>query len=159
MPPPLPCASPGWPHRRRRRRDRDRAPTVGRRKAVPFRVRPGPRAGGRYSGRGGDRARRTGFPPGARSDVTELVIDSVISKPLRELMDAGGPIGVMVELRSRYEGGISAARLRVTQLLADLAGVREDEIAYNGSYLTVTLPSQTIQELVRYDADAGGSPD
>jgi len=83
----------------------------------------------------------------------------VISKPLRELMDAGGSIGVMVELRSRYEGGISAARLRVTQLLADLAGIREDAIAYNGSYLTVTLPSQVIEELVRYDAEAGGSPD
>jgi subtilisin family serine protease len=97
--------------------------------------------------------------PGARAwhvpTSPELVIDSVISKPLRELMDAGGQIGVMVELRTRYEGGIPAADRRVTQLLRELAGAGEDAIAHNGSYLTVTLPAEVIERLVRTDAEAG----
>ncbi|PWW25061.1 subtilase family protein [Geodermatophilus normandii] len=102
--------------------------------------------------------------PGARTwqvpTSPELVLDSVVSKPLRELMGGGGgPIGVMVELRTRYEGGIPAARARVTQLLGEVAGVREDEIAVNGSYLTVTLRAPAIEELVRYDAGPVESPD
>ena len=101
--------------------------------------------------------------PGPRSwhvpTSPELVIDSVVSKPLRELMDAGGSIGVMVELRTRYEGGIAAARVRVTQLLGELAGLGQGDIAYNGGYLTVTLPAAVIEELVRYDTMGEPSPD
>jgi serine protease AprX len=101
--------------------------------------------------------------PGARGwhvpTSPELVMDSVVSKPLRELMDAGGPIGVMVELRTRFEGGIAAADRRVTQLLAELADVRPEEIAHNGSYLTVTLPTEVIERLVAFDTDGRETAD
>jgi subtilisin family serine protease len=102
------------------------------------------------------------YPPGAPGardwhvpTSPELVIDSVISKPLRELMDVGGPIGVVIELRTRYEGGIAAAERRVTELLHQLAHVQEEDIAHNGSYLTVTLEAPVIAELVQADAHTG----
>jgi serine protease AprX len=46
----------------------------------------------------------------------ELVLDSVISRPLQEAMQARGPdpIGVVAELRNTYPGGIAAQAERVS---------------------------------------------
>ncbi len=44
------------------------------------------------------------------STSPDLVADAVISPPLRERMDRGnGPIGIVIELRVRYPGGVPAA--------------------------------------------------
>jgi serine protease AprX len=90
----------------------------------------------------------------------ELVIDSVISKPLRELMDAGGTLSVVIELRIRFAGGIPEAARRVTQLLGEVAGIGEDGIAFNGGYLTVRLDAASIERLVDLDSlEEGGADD
>lgn len=86
-----------------------------------------------------------------------LVEDSVISKPLRELMEMPGREGgicVVVELSDRYPQGVGAARERIAGLLEELGG-REQAVSY-GNYLTVTLPVTAIEALVAADSAVDG---
>jgi hypothetical protein len=83
----------------------------------------------------------------------DLVADAVISPPLRERMAlGGGPIGIVIELKLRYPGGVPAAADRVLGLLGD----RPAEV--NGSYVTTALTADGIRALVgadREDAPTG----
>lgn len=83
----------------------------------------------------------------------DLVADAVISPPLRERMAlGGGPIGIVIELKLRYPGGVPAAADRVLGLLGD----RPAEV--NGSYVTTAMTADEIRALVgadREDAPTG----
>jgi subtilisin family serine protease len=82
-----------------------------------------------------------------------LVEDSVVSKPLRELIDSRGPdepVTIVVELSERYPGGVAAARQRVAEHLEHLE--RPGNAVTYGSYLTAILPARLVEELVRLDA-------
>jgi serine protease AprX len=81
----------------------------------------------------------------------ELVLDSVISRPLQEAMQASGsdPLGVVVELRNSYPGGTAGAGRRVADLIADVAAGAESRMT--GSYLVVTLTPEQIRQLVQRD--------
>jgi serine protease AprX len=85
----------------------------------------------------------------------ELVIDSVISRPLQELMAEHAddePLGVVVELRTTYgEAGLPEAAARARELLAELGA----EAATVGAYLRVELTPRRIRELVQLDAGSG----
>ncbi len=104
---------------------------------------------------GTDRPREPPPSPPEEADFRtspRLVEDSVISRPLRELMDSrptDEPIAVVVELAERYPGGIVAARQRVTEHLATLDRLGNG-VAY-GSYVSVILPPRLVEELVRLD--------
>ena len=106
---------------------------------------PGPPAAGLS-----DQSPRTGHVPSS----PDLVADAVISPPLRERMAATDrPIGVVIELRLRFPGGVPAAAARVVALLRDRRSV------VNGSYVTTALTPGEIRDLARADreeAPAGG---
>jgi serine protease AprX len=87
----------------------------------------------------------------------DLVLDSVIARPLRERMqrDPDRPIGVVVELRNAYPGGTPAAELRVRELIVRIAGA--DVAAWMaGTYLATELTADQIEALAR--ADTAGAP-
>jgi len=86
-------------------------------------------------------------------DPTELVTDSVISRPLQELMESskGEPIGVVIELRVAHPGGIVGARERLTVLIERLTGSAKAARVI-GSYISVRLTTRQIRALVRADA-------
>jgi serine protease AprX len=75
----------------------------------------------------------------------ELVIDSVIARPLQELMAESAestPLSVVAELRNTFPGGTPAAAERVRDLVADIRDSSTDDAAVGeaiGSYLTVRL--------------------
>jgi serine protease AprX len=84
----------------------------------------------------------------------DLVADSVISPPLRERMTRnGGPIGVVVELRLRHQGGLSAAADRVRELLRRIRPAAAETAIVVNAYVTVALTAAEIRQLVRMDAD------
>jgi serine protease AprX len=95
----------------------------------------------------------------------ELVLDSVISRPLQEAMQARGPdpIGVVAELRNTYPGGIAGAGKRVSDLIAEIAPDAKPRVT--GSYLVVALTAEQIRQLVQRDIqpaasfEAGDGPD
>jgi serine protease AprX len=95
-------------------------------------------------------------PPGPGGHVPtspELVVDSVISKPLRELM-SGNPetVCVVIELRVQFPGGVAAASRAVVDLLQQIDQGAETPIAAYGSYVTATLTPSQIERLVALDA-------
>lgn len=84
----------------------------------------------------------------------ELVIDSVIARPLQEQMQTDeGPIDVVVELRTTYPGGVPAAIERVTALVREVAG-DDVVVAVVGTYLTAHLTAEQIRSLVQRDVTA-----
>ena len=98
----------------------------------------------------------------------DLVVDGVISPPLRERMALGdGLIGVVIELRLRYPEGLRAADERVRGLLGQIrsdTAERPSDTAEGpeepSAYLSVALTADEIRELVRLDASAAaGSPE
>ncbi len=88
--------------------------------------------------------------PQPRPAAPDLVLDSVISPPLRERMRAADTVCVVIELRVRYGAGLPDARQRVLRLLGEL-GVDRNTIAVNGGYLTVVLQTPQIEALVARD--------
>jgi serine protease AprX len=80
----------------------------------------------------------------------ELVIDSVISRPLQEQMEERGDevLSIVAELRNTFPGGTAAAAEHVRDLVAAPDAVGE----VIGSYLTLRLPAEAIRDLVRADA-------
>jgi serine protease AprX len=90
----------------------------------------------------------------------ELVIDSVIARPLQELMAESAestPLSVVAELRNTFPGGTPAAAERVRDLVADIRDSSTDDAAVGeaiGSYLTVRLTPPQIRDLVRADVTA-----
>lgn len=83
-----------------------------------------------------------------------LVEDSVISKPLRELMEAAAPdtlISVVVELSEGFHEGIPGAREHVQRYLTVLQLTAPG--ASYGNYLTLRLSRDAIEQLVKIDAD------
>jgi serine protease AprX len=89
----------------------------------------------------------------------ELVMDSVVSRPLRERMQrtTDEPIGVVVELRNAFPGGLAAAEQRVRDLLTGL-GEPTPPVWMAGSYLTTELTAAQVGRLVDADSDPGASP-
>jgi len=83
----------------------------------------------------------------------ELVVDCVVSRPLQERMQRAGEeqIGVVIELRVRFEGGTAGAAERVGVLLSGITG-QERFTVFTGGYLTVGLTAREITELVAADA-------
>lgn len=97
-------------------------------------------------------AARVGEPVATAPD---LVADSVISPPLRERMAQGdGLIGVMIELRLRYDGGLPAAAGRVRELVREIRPEAADTAIVVDGYVTVALTAEEIRWLVRLDAEA-----
>lgn len=90
----------------------------------------------------------------------ELVLDSVLSPPLQERMRGAGdePIGIVVELRSAYPGGVSAAAQRVRELVASIAGPSA-AVSDAGSYVAGELTAEQIRQLVRADTQASDLQD
>ncbi|MEE6262666.1 S8 family peptidase [Plantactinospora sonchi] len=85
-----------------------------------------------------------------------LVTDSVIARPLQDRMAESGdePIGVVVELRIRYPGGVSGAQARIRELITRVAGP-QPPVWPIGSYLSSALTAAQIRALVAADiADA-----
>ena len=80
----------------------------------------------------------------------ELVLDSVISPPLRERMQAADSVCVVIELRVRFGAGVADALRRVLDLLRELQ-VDLAAVAVNGGYLTVVLTTSQIEALVARD--------
>lgn len=94
----------------------------------------------------------------------DLVIDSVISRPLRERMERadGEPIGIVVELRSAYPDGVVGAERRVRELISQVTS-QDTPVWMAGSYLTTELTADDIAALVRADTTTpvttpGGDP-
>jgi serine protease AprX len=79
----------------------------------------------------------------------ELVIDSVIARPLQEQMQDSGEerLSVVAELRNTFPGGTAAAADHVRGLVDAPDGVGE----VIGSYLTLHLTAEQIRALVRAD--------
>jgi len=87
-----------------------------------------------------------------------LVTDSVISRPLAELMAHAGaePIGIVLELRGAHPEGIGGAEAHVRRLISGIAG--EVPVWVVGTYLTTALTSEQIRALVQADAAAPTHP-
>lgn len=86
----------------------------------------------------------------------QLVVDSVIARPLRERMDRAGPreaLGVVVELRSAYPDGVAGAERRVRKLVAEVTA-EQAQVRMAGTYLTTELTAAQIGALVRLDTGA-----
>ena len=83
----------------------------------------------------------------------ELVADSVVSRPLQERMQRadGETIGIVIELRVRFEGGTAGAAERVRFLLEDIAGPGTP-MQSTGGYLTTALTAPEITSLVSQDS-------
>jgi hypothetical protein len=101
-----------------------------------------------------------GEPGGPVPTNPELTVDSVISKPLMEQMAAAGdrPLGIVVEVRYRFDGGTEAARLRVAQLVAAIDTAAP--VRLTSSYVATRLTAAQIARLVRDDAPSSrdGTP-
>ena len=102
----------------------------------------------------GERSRERGSPP-------DLVLDSVVSEPLRSVMRAQPeePIGVIIETRS--PAGAAAARHAIAALVKTVTDGREQVPARGDSpYVSVALTAAEIVELCRRDSQAGsrGAP-
>ena len=83
----------------------------------------------------------------------ELVADSVVSRPLHERMQRASEerIGVVIELRVRFEGGMAAAADHVRSLIGSIAGPGAP-IQTTGSYITTALTTREISALVSQDS-------
>ena len=81
----------------------------------------------------------------------ELVIDSVISRPLKERIQTEGsrPIGVVIELVTNYPGGVDGALRAVESLLQEVAPERP--VRVTAGYVGTALTANEIQRLVRRD--------
>jgi serine protease AprX len=90
----------------------------------------------------------------------DLVVDSVISRPLQErLRDAapGQPVGIVIELNANHPQGVGAAAHRAAELVAEVADGTAPVRALGG-YLATALSAAQIQRLARTDADIAASP-
>ena len=87
-----------------------------------------------------------------RGRPADLVLDSVVSEPLRAVIRAQptGPIGVIVELRT--PGGPGRARRGIASLVTEVTGGRE-RVPTGGEspYVTLALTAEEIAELARRD--------
>jgi subtilisin family serine protease len=87
----------------------------------------------------------------------ELVTDSVISRPLAERMAravARELIGVVIELRVAFPGGVEAAGEQVTAMLRDVAP--RAPLRLSRGYVVTALTAAQIRALV--EADQAGGP-
>jgi serine protease AprX len=99
--------------------------------------------------------------PGVPTTVS-LVTDSVITRPLAERMASARedePIGIVIELRTDtgIAPGDAAAELRATLVLAARGRADLHEPWVSGAYLMAALTAAEILELVRVDAEKGGT--
>ena len=98
-------------------------------------------------------------PPDTPSD---LVLDSVVSEPLRAAMTSqpDSVIGVLIELRT--SDGVGAARARLAALATEVTGTEgRIEVDRRSPYVTLALTSTQITSLVEADgrsAAAGQEP-
>ncbi|OBH60280.1 S8 family peptidase [Mycobacterium sp. E2479] len=89
----------------------------------------------------------------------EQLLTGVITPPLREKMKAlpwkgqPEPLGVMIELNSRFYAGAQAARERVAALW-QMIGATDPPLAVGDQYLTGDLVAGQIESLVSADAAA-----
>ncbi|MGI5148084.1 S8 family peptidase [Plantactinospora sp. CA-294935] len=99
---------------------------------------------------GGDRASPLSPVPTSPS----LVTDSVIARPLQERMRSSGdePIGVVIELRTRYLGGVRRAQARVRELIRQVADA-ETPVWPIGSYVSSALTAAQIRAIVAADTE------
>jgi subtilisin family serine protease len=113
--------------------------------------------------------RRSGSRAGNHVPTSpSLVADAVISRPLRERMalserteSAGDLIGVVIELRTRYPGGLPEAGQQVRRMLEEIRTGAGESARITNSYATAALTAAEIRDLVRLDsqaADGGGTP-
>lgn len=110
-------------------------------------------------GDGGSASRPTsGHVPTA----PDLVPDSVVSRPLLERMALGAdPIGVVIELRVGYPGGLPAAARRVVSLFESGLAGSPPLMTVNGAYVTAALLAEDIRRLLHADREPAepGSPE
>lgn len=87
----------------------------------------------------------------------ELVADSVLSRPLLETMRRvrHRPIGVVIELNIRYQGGREEATRRVIEMVRDVAEA-SPPLQVNGTYLSTALLAEHLARLVAIDAEGAG---
>ena len=98
-----------------------------------------------------DRIEAAAAGPGPGEHVPsspELVMDAVISQPLRELMRGSAVVCVVIELSVRFEGGVEGAARRVLDLLEEVGG---ETPTTNGGYVTVIVPTEALRRLVELD--------
>jgi serine protease AprX len=82
----------------------------------------------------------------------ELVIDSLLARPLQERMEAAGDeeaIGIVAELRNAFPGGTNAAAERVRTLVT--RQLQASEPWRVGSYLAMRLTARQIRRLIQLD--------
>jgi subtilisin family serine protease len=90
----------------------------------------------------------------------DLVLDSVISRPLQERMAAAAPdepIGVVIEVNGSHVGGRDQAHRQLDRILARMTGA-DTPRHHDGAYLTTALTRDGIRELVARDAEAAAQP-
>jgi serine protease AprX len=96
----------------------------------------------------------TGRNPNFVFTSPELVVDSVLTRPLIDLMaqEPERPLGVVIELR----GGVPDAMERLQVLIHELDPGAP--ITVTGSYVTTALPAEAIRRLVELDAQTDDDP-
>jgi len=89
--------------------------------------------------------------PATTATSPDLAVDSVVSEPLRDLMERvrDRPLGVVLELNAEYKGGRLAAVERVRSLVTEYEGFAPLQV--NGLYVTVALKAQTLSYLLEDD--------
>jgi serine protease AprX len=111
-------------------------------------------------------AAATGEAPGTSRTVPTsptLVEDSVVSRPLGELMSRATPelaIGVVIELRASHPGGVAEAANDVMGFLSTIApnaAVRRGQSSVT-SYVSAGLTAEQIRSLVQADQQAAQAP-
>ena len=88
----------------------------------------------------------------------DLVADSVMSRPLTELMsraEESTRMGVVIELRAGHPQGVDGAGDHVEQLLAELDP--PPPIRRSRGYITTALTSDEVRELVQQDQQSGAA--
>jgi serine protease AprX len=95
-----------------------------------------------------------GEPGGPVPSNPELTVDSVIAKPLMEQMaeTPERPLGIVIEVRYRFDGGTEAARLRVRELVQAIDA--DAPVRLTSSYVVTRLTASQITALVANDAPA-----
>jgi serine protease AprX len=110
---------------------------------------------------GQPQARERGLPDPSRTVPTspDLVVDSVVSRPLAQLMAESTPratIGVVIELRSSHPEGVAGAAADVMRWLSDIApkaAVRRGQSSVS-NYVAAGLTASQIRQLVQADNKA-----
>ncbi|HVN12946.1 MAG TPA: S8 family peptidase [Kineosporiaceae bacterium] len=84
-----------------------------------------------------------------------LVMDSVISRPVIELMHTAmdRPIGIVIEVVTNYPGGVSAAARVVEEMVRQVQS-ESRPVLHTAGYVSTALTADEIQRLVQLNREA-----